>query len=285
MRAGGQGRVVGRGRARPASARREAANRGRAPRHRSGDAMPAHRFAHRAALVALAVLLLAPGTGRAADDYDPWAPFNERMFVFNHDVLDRFVVRPAATAWDAVVPDPVQRALGRAFDNLEMPRRLVNNLLQARPVAAGGEVARFVVNTTVGVAGLIDVAEMIHLEQQDADMGQTLGVWGLGPGPYLVLPFMPPLTVRDGVGRGVDSALDPLGYVLPFVAGTVMGIVHDVNERSLNLELFADVEAGSLDLYTAVRNGYLQRRDRSVAARRAESPWVLLARAPEGGDA
>jgi phospholipid-binding lipoprotein MlaA len=231
------------------------------------------------ALVALALLVLAaPGVAGAGDDYDPWAPFNERMFTFNHDVLDRFVVRPAATAWDAAVPDPVRRSLARAFDNLEMPRRVVNNLLQARPVAAGSEVVRFVVNTTVGVVGLIDVAEMIRLEQQDADMGQTLGVWGLGPGPYLVLPFLPPLTVRDGIGRGIDGALDPLGYVLPFVAGTVMGIVHDVNERSLNLVLFAEVEAGSLDLYTAVRNGYLQRRDRSIAARRAETPWVLLAR-------
>jgi phospholipid-binding lipoprotein MlaA len=225
-----------------------------------------------------------PGTeaspAELADDYDPWAPFNECMFAFNHGVVDRFVVKPCATVWDRVLPDPVQRGVGRVFDNLEMPRRVVNNLLQARPVAAGSELARFAVNTTVGVVGFFDVAALVHLEQSDADMGQTLGVWGVGAGPYLVLPLMPPLTVRDGVGRAVDGVLDPLGYVVPFLAGTVMGIVHDVNERSLTLAFFADVEASSFDLYAAVRNGYLQRRSRDVATRRADRVRLVRALAP-----
>lgn len=255
-------------------------NPGGPSRHPSGDVMrPLPPRLVFGCLVALAAALVTGGPGAAAEpdaDYDPWAPFNERMFSFNHGVLDRFLVKPSATAWDEVLPDPVQRGIGRAFDNLEMPRRLVNNLLQARPLAAGTELARFVVNTTVGVVGVLDVARVLHLEKSEADMGQTLGVWGVGAGPYLVLPFLPPLTVRDGVGRGIDGVLDPLGHFVPFLAGTLMSVVETVNERSLHLQLFADVEDGSLDFYTAVRNGYLQRRRRAIAERRAarEAPAV-----------
>jgi phospholipid-binding lipoprotein MlaA len=93
-------------------------------------------------------------------------------------------------------------------------------------------------------------------------------MYGIGAGPYLVLPFFPPLTVRDGIGRGIDGVLDPFGYLIPFAAGTALNVVNRVNERSLNLRLFADVEDTVLDLYSAVRNGYLQRRRRAVASRR-----------------
>jgi phospholipid-binding lipoprotein MlaA len=223
------------------------------------------------AIPAAADVVLDPAAEAPAEDYDPWQPFNERMFSFNHDVLDRYLMRPAASGWDKVLPDPAQRCLSRAFDNLETPRRLVNNLLQRRARAAGCELVRFVVNTTAGVVGLFDVADMaLHLEKSEADMGQTLGVYGVGPGPYLVLPFLPPLTVRDGIGRGIDGALDPFGYFIPFIAGTAMGVVNTVNERSLNLELFASVEESVLDLYSAVRNGYLQRRQSAIDERIAE---------------
>ena len=222
-------------------------------------------------LCCAAVASAQTAPGAVSEDYDPWQPFNERMFSFNHDVLDRFVLKPAATGWDMVLPDPAQRCLSRAFDNLATPRRFVNNLLQLRPRAAGCEVVRFVMNTTVGVVGLFDVAKLtLHLEKSDADMGQTLGVYGVGAGPYLVLPFLPPLTVRDGIGRGIDGALDPIGYFMPFFVGTVLGVVNTVNERSLNLQLFASVEESVFDLYSAVRNGYLQRRESTIEERRAE---------------
>src|SRR4030095_3633087 len=121
------------------------------------------------------------------------------------------------------------------------------------------------VNSTVGVAGLIDVASLMHVEPSEADSGETLALYGVAPGPYLVLPTMPPLTVRDAIGRGIDGALDPVSYVLPFVANRAKSIVTAVNERSLNLKLFADVENSGLDLYSAARNGYLQRRRQAIA--------------------
>src|SRR5207237_6798891 len=198
------------------------------------------------------------------NDYDPWQGFNEKMFFFNHDVLDRYLVKPVATGWSKILPDVGKRGLDRAFDNLGMPKRLVNNLLQGRVRGAGRELARLGVTTTVWVVGLLDVARaQLHIEKSDADTGQTLGVYGFGPGPYLVLPTLPPLTVRDGIGYGVDGALDPFGYVTPFLATTGMSIVKQINERSLNLKVLQDVEDSVLDLYSAVRNGYLQRRRRS----------------------
>jgi len=212
-------------------------------------------------------------------DYDPWQPFNETMFSFNHDVLDRWLVKPVATAWDTVVPRPARRAFARAIDNLDMPRRLVNNVLQFRPLGAGREVGRFLVNSTVGVAGLFDVASSIDLEKSDADTGQTLALYGLGPGPYLVLPTMAPATVRDAIGTTADGMLDPLGFFLPFVANEVKSIVTAINERSLQLQTFANVEESVLDLYSAARNGYLQRRRAAIALavadRDEELAWLL----------
>lgn len=212
---------------------------------------------------------LAVAAAELEEDYDPWQPFNERMFWFNHGVLDRFLVKPTARGWSKVLPGVARRRLDHAFDNLEMPRRLVNNLLQLRPLGAGQELARFVLNTTVGVIGLFDVAGRLHIEPSDADAGQTLGIYGIGAGPYLVLPFLPPLTVRDGIGSVFDGLLDPFGHFLPFIANQTMGVVKQVNERSLNLELYEEAEDAMLDVYSAARNAYLQRRRHEVEQRRA----------------
>jgi len=197
-------------------------------------------------------------------DYDPWQPFNERMFWFNHSVLDRYLLKPAATGWSKIMPEFGRRSIGHMFTNLEMPRRLVNNLLQARPLGAGRELVRFVVNTTAGVAGFLDIATMLHIEASDADAGQTLAMYHVAAGPYLVLPTMPPGTVRDAIGRGVDGVLDPIGFVLPFFGNRAKALAVAINDRSLNLKLYADVEDSVLDLYSASRNAYLQRRRRSI---------------------
>lgn len=200
---------------------------------------------------------------------DPWEGFNESMFEFNRKV-DRWFLKPVATGYDKVLPNPVQVGIKNAIDNLDVVRRLLNNLLQLKFLGAGKELARFTINSTVGLAGLLDVAKLgFGIEQSDEDTGQTFGVWGIGPGPYLVLPFLPVLTVRDGVGLIFDKAMNPLTYVSIFVDGAEFvsaGVftLNAINDRSLNLDTFEQIEETVIDLYSAVRNGYLQTREAAI---------------------
>ena len=202
---------------------------------------------------------------REESDQDPWEPFNDVMFSFNRNVFDRFILKPVAVVWDALLPDPVQRSLRNALDNLAVVRRLVNNILQLKAEGTGRELARFTINSTIGVAGLFDVAkDGFGIQQSDEDTGQTLGVYGVGPGPYLILPFLPPMTVRDGFGLAADGAMNPLNYFIPFAATAGIYGTSAVNERSLNLDKFEKVEETVVDLYSAVRNAYLQRRAAAI---------------------
>ena len=203
----------------------------------------------------------------AGEDFenDPFESFNEKMFWFNREVLDRYILRPVATGWDFVLPDPVQRGVHNFFDNLAVVRRVVNNGLQLKFTGAATELARFTINSTIGVAGFFDVAkDAFGIEQRDEDTGQTFGVWGAGPGPYLVLPFLPPLTVRDGIGYAFDIAMTPYTYFIPWWATFAGSITDIVNERSLNLDRFERVAESTVDLYGAVRNAYLQRRAAAI---------------------
>lgn len=203
----------------------------------------------------------------AGDDFDqdPWEGFNENMFTFNREVLDRYLLKPAATAWDFLLPDLVQKSVQNFFDNLSVVRRVVNNALQGKVTGTATELARFSINSTIGVGGLFDIAKVgFGIEQSDEDTGQTLGVWGAGPGPYLVLPFLPPLTVRDGIGYAVDLAMTPYMYFIPWYASIGGTATNVVNERSLNLDRFERVAETTVDLYSAVRNAYLQRRAAAI---------------------
>jgi phospholipid-binding lipoprotein MlaA len=196
-------------------------------------------------------------------EYDPWEGFNRKIFAFNQK-LDRYVLKPAAKVWNFVLPDLVQQSLSNAFDNIAMPRRVLNNLFQLKIEGAGWELARFFANISMGVGGFFDVATELGFPRSDEDTGQTLGHYGVGPGPYLILPFLPPLTVRDGVGFAADGAMQPLSYVAPFEASAGMRGGEIVNDRSLNLETFEEFERQTFDLYSAVRNAYLQRRQRLI---------------------
>jgi phospholipid-binding lipoprotein MlaA len=209
---------------------------------------------------------LAESTGPGEDfESDPWESFNEKMFNFNREVLDRFILKPVATAWDFLLPDPVQRGIHNAFDNLAVVRRVVNNALQAKFVGSAKELARFTINSTVGLAGFFDVAkDGFGIEQSDEDTGQTFGVWGMGPGPYLVLPLLPPLTVRDAIGYAFDAVMTPYSYFIPWYASIAGHATDIVNERSLNLDRFERVAETTIDLYSAVRNAYLQRRAAAI---------------------
>ena len=204
------------------------------------------------------------GTGDVEEEYDPWEPFNENMFEFNRK-LDRYVLKPVAKGYNVVMPEPFQVVIANGFDNIRFVPRLVNSLLQAKWGGAGRELSRFLINSTLGIGGLFDAAKYWGIEKSREDFGQTLAVWGSGPGPYLILPFLEPMTVRDGIGKAVDGALDPLAYVLPFIWDRLgMKVGDTVNDRSLNLELFQGFEESVIDMYSAVRHGYLRRREQLI---------------------
>ncbi len=199
---------------------------------------------------------------------DPWEPFNQEMFWFNLR-LDEYVLRPVATGYSKVLPDPARQSLGRFFKNLGVVERLANNLLQGKLPGAGQEIGRFAINTTLGGVGLFDVADQwFGLKESSEDFGQTLAVYGVSSGPYLVLPFYGPSTVRDTVGLAVDSAMNPMNYLLSTVEVIAirggLAVSNAVNYRSLNLQLFEDVDRYAVDLYGAVQDGYLQRREKAI---------------------
>lgn len=215
------------------------------------------------------------------EEYDPWEPFNVAMFNLNRKI-DRYVLKPVATAYDKVVPDEIERGLSRFFHNVRFVPRFLNNIFQGKFKGAGIELTRFVVNTAFGIAGTLDFAkEVFGLETPDEDTGQTFGFYGIKPGPYLVLPLLPPFTLRDALGYVADIMLDPINY---FAFATIrvgqpawitdqnaaffsnFGVRTDeiINERSINLETFQGVEEATVDLYGAVRNAYLQKRARAI---------------------
>jgi ABC-type transporter lipoprotein component MlaA len=193
-------------------------------------------------------------------EWDPWEPFNEKTFWFNRQA-DRFVLKPVAKGYNAVLPDPIRAGIANMFDNLDVTRRLVNNVLQLRFDGAGRELARFAINSTVGVAGLFDVAgRFFDIAKSDRDTGQTLGIYGIGHGPYLVLPLLPPLSVRDFFGFVADEAMYPLSYFIPTGAVIGMTATETISDRAANIDRYQGVEDTVVDLYSSVRDAYFQRR-------------------------
>ncbi len=197
---------------------------------------------------------------------DPLAPLNEKFFTFNME-LDRWVTRPVATGWSHVAPVPVRKALGRFFDNVNVIPRFANNLFQLKFAYAGEEVGRFLINTTVGIAGFFDPADAwFGLKEHPQDFGLTLGYYGVAMGPYLMVPIFGPFDLRDGVGYVVDGFMNPVDYVVTIVQVVYIytGVIatRSVNYESLNLDLFEDADRYSVDLYGAVQDAYLQHRER-----------------------
>jgi phospholipid-binding lipoprotein MlaA len=210
-----------------------------------------------------------PPPDTQVEEYDPWERYNEKVFTFNYN-FDKYLLKPVAKGYNFVMPDLFQQMIGNGFDNINVVPKLANNVMQWNWNGFATELGRFLINSTLGIGGLFDIAKQeFGLQKTQVDFGQTLGKWGLKPGPYLILPFLPPLTVRDGVGYGVDIAMDPLTYVLPFIWDRFgMRVGNIVNDRSLNLELFQGIEETTVDLYSSVRNGYLQRRENLIRGTR-----------------
>lgn len=209
------------------------------------------------ALLSLAALSGCAASGvQEANPDDPWEGFNRKVFAFN-DVVDRYALKPVAQGYDYVTPDPVQKSVGNVFSNLGEIRTTLNSVLQGKPGNAGISTGRFLVNSTVGILGIFDVARHMDLVGREEDFGQTLGVWGVGEGPYVVLPLLGPRTLRHTAAIPANIATNPLTYVdddTVRISATVLKII--------------DTRAGFLeqekllrgDRYSFLRDGYLQRR-------------------------
>jgi phospholipid-binding lipoprotein MlaA len=191
---------------------------------------------------------------------DPIEGVNRKIFWFN-DHVDIYVLEPVASGWAFVSPKRVRTSISNFFTNLRFPIVALNDLLQGKFIDSASDVGRFGVNTTVGVLGFFDPASRFGLEKHVEDFGQTLGVWGVPPGPYLVLPIFGPSSPRDTLGLGVDYAFS----VTPFFVDQyiLIGVraLDAVNERSLILEEVKDAKEAAIDYYTFVRDAYFQRRE------------------------
>ena len=210
-----------------------------------------------------AALLLAgalPGCATTGGNpADPLEPFNRAIFGFN-DTVDGAVIKPVAQGYRAVVPGPIRTGVSNFFSNLGDVWICVNNLLQAKFLDAFQDFGRVIFNSTLGIGGLFDVASDAGFQKHNEDFGQTLGKWGVGSGPYLVLPFLGPSTVRDGMGFLVDTQADPVWrYGNVPVRNTAVGI-RFVGMRAELLDATSILEQAALDKYSFVRDAWLQRR-------------------------
>jgi phospholipid-binding lipoprotein MlaA len=188
---------------------------------------------------------------------------NRGIFRFNEG-LDRWVVEPVAKGMDVVLPDIMERSIGRFFDHSKIPIHFGNALLQFKPVSAVEELARFVVNTAIGLAGFFDPATHIGLEAHREDFGQTLAVWGIPAGPYLVLPVFGPSNPRDTVGLVADTFSTVYPWFMPIYASFSIGVGQKLNWRSLALDQIAAEREAALDYYVAVRNAFVSYRENQV---------------------
>ncbi|TFG92226.1 MAG: VacJ family lipoprotein [Myxococcales bacterium] len=206
------------------------------------------------------------GTPAGPGPSDPLEPMNRKIFAFN-DFLSRNALEPLGRGWAWLVPEVIRDSIGRAYANLRTPVVMVNDLLQGKPRAAGVDLARFVMNSSVGLGGLMDPALACGLEPNHEDFGQTFGVWGIPPGPYLVIPILGPSSPRDAAGRAADTAAFAASYFIPFWLSAASGALDTANTFSFVAEDIASERAASFDWYAAVRNAHVSHRENLVRDR------------------
>ena len=228
------------------------------------------------ALVFLAAALLSfAADGRAQDSYsvnDPLEDVNRAVFEFNQ-VIDSIILKPVAELYVFVLPEEARHRIANILKNLGEPLNLVNNLAQGKFERAGSTLTRFSINSTIGVGGIFDVATDWGYERTPEDFGQTLASWGLGEGPFLMLPLLGPSNPRDAVGFGVELVTDPMGFLLTDEAGLARSITSGVSQRAAYLDELESVERTSVDFYAALRELY--RQYRATEIRDGAPPTVM----------
>ncbi|WP_454723417.1 MULTISPECIES: MlaA family lipoprotein [Cupriavidus] len=215
------------------------------------------------AAAAAALSMAGCATGPTANPQDPIEPFNRQVFRVN-DGVDKVVLKPVAQFYTDYVPSPIRTAIDNAFSNVSDVYSAINNLLQGKPTRAAEDTMRVAINSVLGIGGLIDIATPAGLPKYKEDFGQTLGVWGVPAGPYLVLPLFGPSTVRDTAGMLVDRQLDPLAYMDPVWARNTLTGVRIVSARASLLSASNLIEEAALDKYSFLRDAYLQRRQYQI---------------------
>lgn len=210
--------------------------------------------------VAIALTAVAlGGCATSGNQKDPIEGVNRAMFAFNEG-LDTVIIKPVAQGYDAVMPSPVRTGVTNFFGNIADLFIGVNNLLQGKPADAASDIGRVLVNSTIGILGLIDVASDMGMEKHEEDFGQTFGRWGVGDGAYVVVPVFGPRTVRDTAGLVFDVAADPVGHVDHVPTRNSLLALRIVDTRADLLPADKVIEEAALDKYSYVRDGYLQRR-------------------------
>ena len=223
------------------------------------------RLQRRAAvgLALVVVMLTGCATGPNANPRDPLEPFNRGVYGFN-EAVDRAVLKPVATAYKAVTPQPVRSGVGNFFANLEDAWSAVNSVLQLKIQSAAENFMRFTVNSTLGLAGVIDIASEMRIERHPEDFGQTLGRWGVGAGPFVMLPLLGPSTLRDTVALPVDSRGDIVTNVEHVASRNSLKALNLVDLRASYLKAGSVIDDAALDKYSFTRDAFLQRRQYSV---------------------
>lgn len=219
------------------------------------------RWSNRLAQLSVcASVLLVPFFAQAATEEDPWESINRPIYRFN-DVLDTYALKPLAQGYQFITPQFLEDGIHNMFRNVGDVGNLANDVLQAKPRAAGVDTARLLFNTTFGVLGFFDVGTKMGLQRNDEDFGQTLGYWGLGSGPYLMLPFFGPSTLRDAPAMYVDSYTEPYRYMNDIPARNMAIGMSVIDTRA---SLLSSEKLITGDKYTFIRNAYLQNREFKV---------------------
>jgi phospholipid-binding lipoprotein MlaA len=215
-------------------------------------------------LISLVALMSGCATTHNSSEVnDPLEGFNRAMYAFN-DTLDRSVIKPVAKGYDTVVPTGIDMAVSNFFSNLNDITVIINDLLQGKFEQASNDFGRFALNTTVGFGGILDVATAAGHQKNNEDFGQTLGTWGVEPGPYLVLPFFGPRNFRDTAGLVGDIYSDPVTYVEGPGARNALVGTRVVDNRATMLKAEKVLDEAAIDEYSYVRSAYLQHRQNLV---------------------